>query len=339
MIPLDKNESYWLLDDTLVIAFTAHDQKELSTYPDYTQLKKELAEYVGVTTEQICLTPGSDAAIQILAEAYLRGGGEAVLPVPTFYGYESILDRVGATTTPVYYTESEKKFEFPIKETLSAIGKDSVKALFLCQPNNPLGCNIPDEEMNQLINSLKNSDKLMISDEAYFEFSGKTLLPYLDEMQNLVIIRTLSKGFGLSGARVGYCVAAPQIIQRMEKLMLPWSLSHATLYAARAALSHKESVQQRLNLVVEQREMFIAALSKIPTLAVYPTETNFVLIRVPDAAKLAEALLEKGIKVALGERMSKFPEAKSLLHSTLRIAIPSPEDIHSVLDSISQVMV
>jgi histidinol-phosphate aminotransferase len=332
MIPLDKNESYWLLDDELAEAFNAQGSKELSRYPNYAELKLELAAYAEVTPEQICITPGSDVAIQTLAEVSVGRGEEAVLPVPTFYGYESILDRVGVAVTPVCYTESNSSFVFPIEETLEILKKDSTKALFLCQPNNPLGCSIPDTAMRQLIEAVRGTETLIVSDEAYFEFSGKTLLPLLDEMPNLIIIRTLSKGFGLSGARVGYCIAAPEIIQKMEAQMLPWPIAHTSVFAARAALRLKTQVQARLKLVIEEREKFSEALSKLPGVTVYPSETNFLLVRVPNADVTAAALLEKGIKVALAERMSRYPKARKLLHSTLRIAIPAPEDIPIILD-------
>jgi histidinol-phosphate/aromatic aminotransferase/cobyric acid decarboxylase-like protein len=138
-MPLDRNESYWLLDDELLEATKAYGIRELSTYPDYGELKSELAQYAGVEPNQLCLTPGSDAAIESIARELVGKEGEALLPVPTFYGYESILDRASSTTLPITYTEKGSQFFFPKEELLEAIKSETVKALFLCNPNNPLG--------------------------------------------------------------------------------------------------------------------------------------------------------------------------------------------------------
>jgi len=334
-MPLDRNESYWMLDEELVKA-AAPGARELSTYPDYAELKQALARYAGVAPEQVLVTPGSDAAIQHIARAYAGYGGEALLPVPTFYGYESILDRVGAKTVPITYEEQDGRFIFPLKKTLKALSSGSAKALFLCHPNNPLGCPLSKDDISALIAAARETDTLIVSDEAYFEFSsGTSFLPYLSELPNLVIIRTLSKAFALSGARVGYAIAAPEVIQKVQKLMLPWPVAHASAAAALALLARADAVKARRDLVIDAREQFIEALKKIPSVTVYPSETNFVLIRVAPAARVRDELLAQGVRVALGEAMSHFPEAKALLKDTLRIAVPSPEDLSTLVDILS----
>jgi histidinol-phosphate aminotransferase len=332
-MPLDRNESYWLLDDELVKAATVQIGAVLSTYPDYGELKKALSRYAGVASEQLLITPGSDAAIQYIARAYAGGGGEAVLPIPTFYGYESILDRVGAKTVPITYEERDGRFIFPLEKTIEALSKSSTRVLFLCHPNNPLGCPLTKEDISSLVAAGKKSDACIVSDEAYFEFSsGTSFLPYLAELPNLIIIRTLSKAFALSGARVGYAIAAPDTIKRLEKLMLPWAIAHASAAAALALLARAEEVKARREVVIGAREQFIQALKKLSGVTVYPSETNFALIRVAGAGHIRDELLTKGVRVALGEPMSHFPEGRALLKDTLRIAVPSPEDIPRFID-------
>lgn len=330
MLPLDKNESYWLLDDELVKAVPAPGARELSTYPDYGELKNALAAYAGVGNEQLLVTPGSDAAIEHIARAY-AGGGEIILPVPTFYGYETILERVGANVVPVTYEERDGRFIFPLAKTLEALKNSSAKVLFLCHPNNPLGCPLSPEDISALAEAARGSDALVVSDEAYFEFSsGSSFLPHLAELPNLVVIRTLSKAFALSGARIGYALAAPDIIKKLGKLMLPWPVAHASSAAALALLARAEAVQARRTAVISEREHFLQALREIPGVTAYPSETNFILVRVPEAACVRDALLAQNIRVALGEAMSRFPEAKDLLQGTLRIAIPAPADTPAV---------
>ncbi|MDR3546942.1 MAG: histidinol-phosphate transaminase [Candidatus Pacebacteria bacterium] len=331
-MPLDRNESYWLLDDELLSACKEYGVRELSTYPDYGELRIELARYANVTPEQICLTPGSDAAIESIARELVGKDGEVVLPVPTFYGYESILDRASSTIRPITYTEKDGQFHFPKEELLRKIESESIKAVFLCNPNNPLGHAASKEEVMEVIDALRPSTYL-ISDEAYFEYSGFTLIDLLNRVPNLIIMRTLSKSFGIPGARIGYCIAAPEIISHIEKLLLPWPIAHTSYFAARQLLAREQYVKERRDMVIQARDAFVDALKEIEGIQVYPSVTNFVLMRTPKAEQVTSALSRKGIKVVLAEPMSRFPEAQKLLHSTIRMAIPSPQDMPIFLDT------
>jgi len=325
-MPLDRNESYWLLDDELLAPCKNYGIRELSTYPDYGELKSEVARYAGVAPEQVCLTPGSDAAIETIARELVGEEGEVLLPVPTFYGYESILDRANSTITPVTYTEVDQQFIFPKEQLRKQSEAKTVKAVFLCNPDNPLGNSAPREDMLEIIEELL-PNTFLVSDEAYFEYSGFTLIDQLDKLSNLIIIRTLSKSLGIPGARIGYCVASSDIIATIEKLFLPWPIAHTSYFAARALLRRLDQVKARRELVITARNEFIHALQKISGIHVYPSETNFVLVRTSKAEEVVHDLAEKGIRVVLAEPMSRFSEAKALLHSTIRIAIPSPSDM------------
>ena len=325
-MPLDKNESYWLLDDELVSAIQPPTIQELSTYPDYGELKAALARYAGVALEQILVTPGSVAAIEYIARTYTENDGKAILPVPTFYYYEIILESAKAQVTPIAYEEKDGRFVFPLAKTLEALKKGSAKVLFLCHPNNPLGCALSPEDISALVAATRESDTILVSDEAYFEFSsGTSFLPYLAELPNLIIIRSLSKAFALSGSRVGYVIAAPEIVKRLEKIMLPWTVAHASVVATLALLTQAKKVGERRQAVISAREHFAESLRTIPGVTTYPSETNFLLVRVPDAVRVRDALLKQGIRVALGEPMSRYSEGKMFLKDTLRIVVPAPE--------------
>lgn len=338
MMSLDRNESYWLLDDDLGRLASAVSTKELSTYPEYGELKRALAAYAGVSEEQILITPGSDAAIEHIARAYAGEGGEVILPVPTFYGYESILERVGAQIFPISYEEHDGCFVFPLAKTTEALAKGT-KILFLCHPNNPLGSPLSGEVISGLVTAARKSTALIVSDEAYFEFSsGTSFLPFLAELPNLIIIRTLSKAFGLSGARVGYAIAAPEVVKRVEQFLLPWPVTHLSVSVALALLANADAVKARRDIVIAEREHFMQSLRAISGVLAYPSETNFVLIRVPDAGGAHSELLAQNIRVALGESMSRFPEAKELLRDTLRIATPAPESRAHFLSILSGVL-
>ena len=327
MMPLDRNESYWLLDEALEEAVRVCGVCEYSTYPDYGELKDALARYAGVAPEQVLVTAGSDAAIEFIARAYAGPGGRVVLPVPTFYGYETILGRVGAEIVPVPYEERDGRFVFPLAGTLAALADGSAKILFLCHPNNPLGAPLSDGDLRAIVEAARGSETLFVVDEAYFEFHGTTFLPYLAELPNLVIIRTLSKSFALAGTRVGYALAAPSVVERLSRIMPPWSVAHPSVAAALSLLARADAVATRREAVISARDNFVKDLRAIPGITPYPSRTNFVLARVPDAARVRDTLFAAGIKVALGEPMTQFPAAKALLSDTLRIVVPAPEDL------------
>jgi len=336
MMPLDRNESYWLLDDDLVEATHAIGACELSTYPDYVGLKAVLAKYAGVAPENILPTSGSVAAIEHVARAY--AGREVVLPVPTFYYYETILDRMKAKIVPITYEERDGQFIFPLAKTLEALKSNTAKVLFLCHPNNPLGSSLSSEDIATIATVARGSDTLIVSDEAYFEFSsGTSFLPYLAELPNLIIIRTLSKAFALSGARIGYVIAAPERLKEIENVMLPWTVTYPSVTAALALLARADEVKVRREAIISAREHFIEALHAVGIEA-YPSETNFVLVRVPDASRIAQELLTQDIRVALGSHMSRFDGARELLTNTLRIAIPSPKDEVSFIHALQKTL-
>lgn len=327
VVPLDKNESYWLLDEKLMNYARAFERDALAIYPSYDELRTAIAAYAGVRPDMVLATPGSDAAIEHIARLY-GGAGSAVLPIPTFYGYETILDRAGVKVQPVPYDWDDDGFVFPLRGTIETLAGASV--IFLCQPNNPLGCAITDEDIAAVVDAVRGTDTMLVIDEAYFEFSGRTALPLLETAPNLVILRTFSKGFGIAGARVGYVIAEPALIAALNSRLLMSPIAHTSMVAALTLLAHADEVHARRALVITERERFSKALAAIPSVTVYPSETNFLLVRVPDARAARDALLAEGVRVALGEPMTRFPDAKRLLADTLRIAVPSPEDRPSV---------
>jgi histidinol-phosphate aminotransferase len=335
MIGLDRNESYWLLDEDLVSAARdAIGAREFATYPDYGALTSALARYAGVADAQVLVTPGSDAAIEYLARAY-GSRGPVLLPVPTFYGYETILDRVGVDTVPIAYEERDGRFVFPRAAVVEALARGTASILFLCQPNNPLGAALSADDVAAIAAAARGSDTLIVSDEAYFEFSsGTSFAPQLAALPNLVILRSFSKSFGLAGARVGYLLAAPEVVRRANGQRLIWAVTHPSVAFAAALLAREPAVRARRDAFIAARGAFARDLAALPGVTVYPSETNFFLLRVRDAAGVRERLLAAGVRTALGAPMSRFSLAAPLLGDTLRLAVPSPEDHAAVLAAL-----
>lgn len=340
MIPLDKNESYWLLDGALGEDIAKISPQSLSTYPDYTELKEKLAEHAGTTPSQIVVTAGSDATIIAAVETLMQKGGQALLPVPTFYGYEKILDRMEREIVPLYYSLEGTHFAFPMEELRAAAAAAPVgSALFLCHPSNPLSNTLTEAELEEIASIAETYDLALISDEAYFEYGGTTLLSHIQRRPECVlIIRTMSKAFGLAGARVGYGIGSEQLVQKLSARLLPWPISHPSVEIALNALGHAEEIAHRRHVVSMVRDEFTEALKLLPTVTVYPSVTNFLLIRVPDAAALQRTLSNEGMSVASGETMTRFEEARVLLQNTLRVATPRSEEIPHIIEVLHRAL-
>jgi histidinol-phosphate aminotransferase len=337
-IGLEHNESYWLLNDELFNLLNACEPVHFSTYPEYGALVDAFGAYAGVPRESVLLTPGSDAAIRLIAERAARGGKRALLPVPTFYGYERIFRQVGLPIDYLVYRQSRGRFAFPTEELIDRIASGGRNAvLFLCQPNNPLGCSVPADELTQVLDAARNAEILTIVDEAYYEFTGNTVVERLGD-GNVIILRTLSKAFGLAGARVGFALGIPSFIVELAALQLPWPVAHPTAIAAHAALQHAALFSPRLEGLVRQRDAVLDELRTIPSIHTYESATNFITFGVPDAADTHARLAEQGIDVAACKNMSSHPPAVDMLRLALRMAVPSPEDTPRVIQTLREIL-
>lgn len=328
-ISLQHNESYWFLTPQMLrLIKDKLTEHSFSTYPVYDGLRARLAAYAGVPNGSITLTPGSDAAISQITQALVSEGKTIALPVPTFYGYERILQRLKACVAPIPYRSGDI-FEFPLEETVTCLQKGEAQALFLCHPNNPLGCTIPSEQLTAILDVAASANVFVLLDEAYLEFGGTSSAKRIGK-QPLAIIRTMSKAFGLSGARVGYCISDAPFVASFSKSLLPWPVAHPSIAAALALLEQPGHIKERLRSVLDQRDLFTRALQEIGV-RTYPSATNFVLARVPNAQTVADGLRNGGIYTAVPAVMTAYPDAQMLLHDTMRMAIPSPDDMPDVL--------
>lgn len=339
-IPLDLNESYWLLDEEWYGTCLSSSRIACTTYPDYTTLTEAIASYVGCSERSIALAPGSDAAIEAVVLYCAQQGMRALFPLPTFKGYERVLTYTPLKHERIYYVEQDGAFVFPLQETLAHISNQDIDVVFLCEPNNPLGYSLPQEEYDAILDAARDKGILLVIDEAYSEFTGRSATARIHS-QPLIIFRTFSKAFGLPGMRLGYTVASPKLAPAIAPYVfgkLPWPITGLTAHLALAVLAQTGNISARRRLVIDERERFSEALRGIRGLHVYPSFANFVLVRTPDARRVAAALAEKGIAVALAEDSTTDAQAAQLLVSTLRITVPSPEHSPIVTDAVRAVL-
>jgi histidinol-phosphate aminotransferase len=324
-IRLDLNESYHFLSDAIINDLKQFDHFTLSSYPEYAALTAEVARYSGRSSEEVCLTSGSDQAIEMLLNLFFHKGDEVIVPAPTFFVYFSLLELIGASAKVILHKDEEDHFVFPFEETLNAITASS-KGLLLCNPNNPLGSSIPEKEMTILVEKAHAFGIPVIIDEAYFEFSGSTAAKLLDHYDNLIILRSFSKSFGLAGLRLGYVLAHKNIIDELVKLRLPWAVNHFAVHGGIVALKHQKHFKEKIAETLETKKSLIDFLEGKGAQC-YRSDTNFIIAKFSAAKHLVEALKRRGLLVS---DVSHYPHSGDLLANALRITVPSQADFPRV---------
>lgn len=264
----------------------------LSLYPDpgAEELRTAIAEYVGAGKENIVVGDGSDELMDLLAKVFLEEGDEVVIPVPTFSIYESIARLYGAR--PVFVPLG-RDFRYEVEKILKEIDRKT-KLIFLCSPNNPTGTILEEGDLRQVL----EEEAVVVLDEAYVEFAERSYVPLVREYENLVVLRTFSKAFGLAGLRVGYGVVDERVAEALMRVKLPFNVGILAQRGAMGALRDRKHLQRTIELVKKGRELLTKGLSAMG-IKVYPSGANFLLLdlrgRGKEARETAEGLLRQGI--------------------------------------------
>lgn len=338
VIHLDLNESYWLLDDQTLSQMRDLPRESLGIYPDYSLLIQDVASYARAPQASVCLAPGSDEAIRASVKLCTARGYRAAFVLPTFSGYERVLMEIPLAHDRLYYREVSGGFEFPYDEVQAAISSGAIQAIFLCEPNNPLGSALDPLRYSVLLDAARDHNVLVVVDEAYIDFGGTSVQDRLG-LQQLILLRTLSKAFGVPGIRVGYALSDPETTAALRSIIfgtLPWPIPGPSVHIARTALSFAPHIAMRRQEVISEGTRFAADLARISGMTVFPSVGNFFLSRHVRASEIAVSLSEQGILVGVGERKTWDPRSAALLKSTLRLAIPSPLDSARVIKALSE---
>jgi histidinol dehydrogenase len=259
----------------------------LNEYPDtsYAALTDALHRYTAVPAEGITVGAGADEILDLLAKAFIGPGDPVVLSRPTYAMFRIVSEVAGGRVSAVPTADLRLDLE-PFLD-----GARHARLTWLCNPNNPTGEVQPVSVVAQLLDAAPG---IVAVDEAYFEFSGITAAERIAQCPNLVIIRTMSKAFGLAGVRVGYALAGPAISGALRRVRPPGSLSVVSEALAVSALGDQEGMRRRVIQIIEARETLRAALSELG-LDVLPSAGNFLLVQTGDGA--AAALLRQGLVV------------------------------------------
>lgn len=314
MIFLDANENPY--------------QSGVNRYPDPQQssVKAVLAKQRNLKTDQVLLGNGSDEVLDLLFRAFCEPKVDNVITLPPTYGMYGVLANINAVENKEVLLSAD--FQPEIDAILDAVDANT-KMIFLCSPNNPTGNSFTDERVVTLLQNFKG---LVVIDEAYIDFSKKqSWLNELDEYPNLIITQTLSKAYGLAGIRLGICYASAEIITVLNKIKPPYNVNELTQQRALERLADKEKIQLEIDSIIIQRDDLLKVLEEVNFVSkIYPTEANFVLIKVDDATKRYNELIAKGIVI-------RNRTTQPLCENTLRLTIGTVEENKKLMEALQSI--
>lgn len=293
--------------------------------PEARTLKQRIRQVLEVPTDShILLGNGSDELIQILLQAIAAPNRTVLAPEPGFSMYRIIARGLGLHYVGISLTDP---FELDQEAMLQAIEEHQPAAIFLAYPNNPTG-NLFDRK--SILEILAKSSGVVVLDEAYFPFSGKTFLSELTRYPNLVILRTFSK-IGLAGLRLGVLIGEKTFLKELNKIRLPYNINGLTQASADFMLSHQQVLTEQVGQICADRTWLTHQLNMLDNITVYPSEANFILIRPPQGSgeRLFNRLKSAGILVKY------FREASTVLQDCLRVTIGHPEENRAFLTALS----
>jgi histidinol-phosphate aminotransferase len=303
----------------------------LNRYPEPqpADLVAQLATLYRVAPAQVLVTRGSDEGIDLLLRTFCRAGQDAILITPPTYGMYVVAAGIQGARTVTVPLIREKNFALDADAVLRAVTPD-VKLVFLCSPNNPTGGLLDRTAVMSLVKSLA-ARAVVVVDEAYVDFSGQpSLAAEIPANPNLVVLRTLSKAYGLAGARVGTTIADPAVIAVLQKVIAPYPIPAPVLVAALAALTPAGLVAAKnsVAMLVAERDRLAAAIPKLPAVKrVWPSDANYLLVEVADSAKAMAAGRAAG--VVWRDRSKDVP-------NHIRITVGTAEENNATLEVLSQ---
>lgn len=291
----------------------------LNEYPDtsYAVLTEAIAQYADVPTDRITVGAGADEILDLIAKAYIDASARVVLSRPTYPMFRILTEMAGGSIDEVMAVD--------LRLDRAAFLEQARRAhlTWLCNPNNPTGELVPPDFVEQVAST---TDGVLVVDEAYFETSGVTALPLIERMANVVVVRTLSKGFGLAGVRVGYALAGAAISEALRRVRPPGSISVVSAALGAQALTDVDGVRQRVRQVTNERARLHRELQALG-LEVRDSAANFLLVRT--GRRAAPAVLRRGLVVRT------FPTT-SPLADYIRITVRRPEENARLIAALTE---
>ena len=294
-------------------------------YPneEYYSLVEQIARNFSVKEEQILIGGGSSEIIEKVFHTFGGDGHKVVYPVPSFSMYKIYAKAAGSQAVSF---ELDKKFNIDVDKFIKTVNDNRADLAVICNPNNPTGNALQVDDVEKIAKSI---DCAFLIDEAYVEFYGRSSFKLVAKYPNVIVARTFSKAYGLAGARVGYSIADAEVTKMINKTFMPYHMNTLSLATADIVYQMRDEFTPRIQMIVSERKRMFERLKKIPKLEVFPSQTNFILIRHEKAEQLKDYLES----VDIGIRY--FSPTAQGLKNCLRISIGTREENDEVFKVIS----
>lgn len=328
-IKLNQNESPYEMPDEIKLEVERRlASRKWSRYPDFVpaSLLNRLASFAGWKSEGTLAGNGSNELIQATLMVTVGAGSRVLIAEPTFTLYRQIVTVLGGEALSVPLTTD---LQFDTEEIRKRAIEERADVVIICSPNNPTGCRIDEDDLVRLA---KDFNGIVVVDEAYHEFSGKTVVPLLAELPNLIVLRTFSKAMAMAGLRVGYLLASPELAREVHKATLPYNLNFFSAMAAEVACEKYDLLKPQVEKSISERERLSDSLNSIRGIHPVRSWANFMVARTEiPVKKLFEELLARDILV---RDVSRYP----MLADYFRISVGTPEENDAALEALTDVM-
>lgn len=298
-------------------------------YPDPLQreVKEKVARLKNCAPDQIFLGNGSDEPIDLLFRAFCEPGQDNIVTIDPTYGMYQVAADIN--NIEVRRVKLNEDYSFSANALLKETDANT-KLIFVCSPNNPTGNLFDNSEMTKLIQGFSG---LVVVDEAYIDFApGASLLSELNQHPNLVILQTFSKAWGMAGIRLGMAFASAEIIRIFNKIKYPYNINILTQQKALELMEQESDKNQWVESLIQEREKLAGQLSSFPfVIKVFPSDANFLLVKMHDARGIYDFLVENGIIVRDRSKVV-------LCNESLRITVGSPEENQILLEKLNELI-
>ena len=302
------------------------DETNINRYPDSDSIKLREAygNYINKSKEQILAGVGSDEILRIIADIFIEADDYAVACLPTFEMYKTVVEFAKGCFIGV--PPVDENLMPDIAGLINAANENQAKLIFICTPNNPTGYLWENKDIKKVLDSTKG---MLIIDEAYIDFAECSNIDLIENNKRVIVLRTMSKAFGLAGARVGFAVAHPDVIQYLMLAKIPYNLSTFSQKAAQLLLENIHIVREQVELIKKERDYLVRELNKFSEyITVYPTSSNFILISSDKTDDITNIADEKNVSLR---------NFKEKLPNKIRISVGTHEENELVIQIMTEV--
>ena len=327
-VKLNQNENPWdapsRIKEEVLRRFAA---RKWSRYPDFVPatLHEHLADFASWKPDGIIAGNGSNELIQALLMVTIAAGKKVVISEPTFALYKQVATVLGGEVESVPLTSG---LQYDSEALQRIVEERQPDVTIICSPNNPTGCVIDESCLRTL---LRTSPGLIVIDEAYHEFADHSVVPLLEEHENLIVLRTFSKAMAFAALRIGYLLGSPDLVREIRKAVLPYNLNAFSQMAAEVAVENYESeLRPLVRKIISERERVFAELSQIDGLSPVASKGNFMVVKsATDPKRIFADLLERDILI---RDVSSYP----MLSEYFRVSVGTPDENDRLLKALNE---